>query len=101
MLMKHPHILQLIARHKFRDIKPLKGQCHEISDFRFFYELVSPKPLSVTFGPFQIFQKIEIFAEIFAAQGAPPVSPVANEKKIFNRWCTFTCEYLSEFSKTN
>jgi hypothetical protein len=28
-------------------IGPLKGQCHEIFDFRFFYESVSPKPLSV------------------------------------------------------
>jgi hypothetical protein len=45
---------------KSRDTVPLKGQCHEI-----------------TLGSFRIFQK---FAEIFASQGAPPVSttPVAN-----------------------
>jgi hypothetical protein len=44
---------------------------------------VSPKPLSIPLGPFEFFRK---FAEIFAAQGAPPVSltPVANEK-IFNQ----------------
>jgi hypothetical protein len=33
----------------------LKGQCHEIFDFRFFHESVSPKPLSLPLGPFQIF----------------------------------------------
>ncbi len=37
--------------------------------------------ISVTLGPFQIFWK---FAEIFAAQGAPPLSltPVANAKNL-------------------
>ncbi len=29
------------------------GQCHEIFDFRFFYESVSPKPLSILLGPFR------------------------------------------------
>jgi hypothetical protein len=37
----------------------------------FFHETVSPKPLSISVGPFRIFGK---FAEIFAAQGEPPVS---------------------------
>jgi len=41
----------------------------------FFHESVSPKPLTIPFGPFKFFQK---FVEIFAAQGLPPVSPVAN-----------------------
>ncbi len=43
----------------------------------FCHESVSPKPLNIPLGPFQIFWK---FAEIFAAQGWPPVSttPVAN-----------------------
>jgi hypothetical protein len=36
----------------------LKGQCHEIFDFRFFYESVSPRPLSIPLGPFRIFSKI-------------------------------------------
>ncbi len=47
----------------------------------FFHESVSPKPLSIPLGPFHIFQK---FDEIFAAQGAPPVSltPVANGKNL-------------------
>ncbi len=55
----------------------LKGQCHEIFASGFFHESVSPKPLSIPLGPFRIFRK---FAEIFAAQGWPPVSttPVAN-----------------------
>ncbi len=30
---------------------PSKGQCHEISDFWFFHESVSPKPLSILLGP--------------------------------------------------
>jgi hypothetical protein len=37
----------------------------------FFHESVSPQPLSLPLGLFQIFSK---FTEIFAAQGAPPVS---------------------------
>jgi hypothetical protein len=36
-----------------------------------FHESVSPKPLIIPLGPFRIFRK---FAEIFAAQGLPPVS---------------------------
>ncbi len=55
----------------------LKGQCHEIFDFWFFHESVSPKPLSIQTGRFEFFRKS---AEIFAVQSAPPVSltPVAN-----------------------
>ncbi len=47
------------------------GQCHKIFDFRFFHESVSPQPLSIPLGPLQIFHN---FSEIFAAQGATPVS---------------------------
>ncbi len=36
----------------------LKGQCHEIFDFWFFHESVSPKPLSIQLGQFLIFSKI-------------------------------------------
>ncbi len=36
----------------------LKGQCHEIFDFRFFHELVSPKLLNIPLGPFRISLKI-------------------------------------------
>jgi hypothetical protein len=36
----------------------LKGQCHEILTSGFFQEPVSPKPLSIPFGPFRIFLKI-------------------------------------------
>jgi hypothetical protein len=39
----------------------------------FFYELVSPKTLSLLLGPFRFFRKL---LEVFAAQGAPAV-PVA------------------------
>jgi hypothetical protein len=102
---------------------PLKGQCHKIFDLRLFHESVSPKPLSIPLRTLRIFRK---FAEIFAAQGAPPVSltlasnfpsiswtPVANLPpvstavpggKICRRcrwcwWCTLTDEYLRKFSK--
>jgi hypothetical protein len=37
---------------------PLKRQCHEISTSGFFHKSVSPKPLSIPLGPFQIFSKI-------------------------------------------
>ncbi len=54
----------------------LKGQCHEIFSFRFFHESSSPKPLKITLGTFQnVWQK---FVDIFASQGAPPVSTIAN-----------------------
>ncbi len=48
----------------------------------FFHESVSPQPQSIQLGPFQIFRK---FLEIFARQGAPPVSttPEANFATIF------------------
>ncbi len=36
----------------------LKGQCHEIFDFRFFHESVSPKHLSIPLRPFRNFSKI-------------------------------------------
>jgi hypothetical protein len=49
----------------------LKGQCHEIFDFWFFHESVSPKPPSILLGPFRIFLKI-CGDTVFAAQGAPP-----------------------------
>jgi hypothetical protein len=38
----------------------LKGQCHEIFDFGFVHESDSPKPLSITLGPFQIFLNIHV-----------------------------------------
>jgi hypothetical protein len=38
--------------------KFLKGQCHEIFDFRFFHESGSPKSLSIPYVAFQIFSKI-------------------------------------------
>jgi hypothetical protein len=40
---------------KVQQVLRLKGQCHEIFDFCFFFhESVSPKPLSIPLGPFQI-----------------------------------------------
>jgi hypothetical protein len=37
---------------KNNTFNPLKGQCHEIFDFWFFHESVSPKPLIIPLGPF-------------------------------------------------
>ncbi len=55
-------LIQLsISRFNFciRRYQPsLKGVWHEIFDFRFFHESVSPKPPSVPLGPFWIFSKI-------------------------------------------
>ncbi len=34
---------------------PLKGVWHEIFDFRFFHKSLSPGPMSIPLGPFQIF----------------------------------------------
>ncbi len=43
----------------------------------FFHESVSPQPQSIPLRPFRIVRK---FAEIFAIQGAPPVSPTSVAK---------------------
>ncbi len=58
-------------------------------DFRllFFHESVSPRPLSIPFGPFRIFSKT---AEIFAAQGG-------KWKK--SSIIKVLSEYLREFSR--
>jgi hypothetical protein len=56
----------------------LKGQCHEIFFFWFFFiNQFPPSPRVFHLDRFEFFRK---FAEIFASQGAPPVSttPVAN-----------------------
>jgi hypothetical protein len=60
----------------------LKGQCTR--DFRllvFFMNQFPPSILVYQYGLFEFFRK---FAEIFAAQGKPPVSttPVANGKNL-------------------
>ncbi len=63
-------------------------------DFRlqvFFMNQFPPSSWWYHLGRFEFFRK---FAEIFAAQGAPPVSR-------WNRWCAFTCKYLREFSKNS
>ncbi len=59
----------------------LKGQCHEIFDFKFSTWISFPQPLIIPIGPFRIFSKLP---EIFTVQGAPPVSlaPVANGKNL-------------------
>ncbi len=60
----------------------LKGQCHEIFDFRFFFLNQFPtSPWVSHYGRLEFFQK---FAEIFAAQGAPSVFiDSSGKEKIF------------------
>ncbi len=55
----------------------LKGHCHEIFCFLFFMNQFPPSPRLSHQDRFEFFRK---FAEIFARQGAPPVSttPVAH-----------------------
>ncbi len=55
----------------------LKRQCHKIFATGFFMNHLPPSPLKITLGSFMFFRK---FAEIFASQGAPPISmtPVEN-----------------------
>jgi hypothetical protein len=59
----------------------LKGKCHEIFDFTFSTSINFPQAPDNTIRAVSNFRK---FAEIFAAQGAPPVSltPVANGKNL-------------------
>jgi hypothetical protein len=59
----------------------LKGQCHEIFDFRFSTWIRFPQAPDYTIRAVSNF--LRKFAEIFGAQDAPPVSltPVANGKK--------------------
>ncbi len=77
-----PKTVHLNPKCRFTKIK-LKGTVSR--DFRllvFFMNQFPPSPWVYHYGRFEIFRK---FAEIFAAQGLPPVSltPVANAK-IFN-----------------
>jgi hypothetical protein len=79
----------------------LKEQCHEIFDFRFFHESVSPKPLRIPLGPF--FEFSRKFAEIFAAQGSPPVllTPVANGKYLQSeKFSLFFRDFSKKFEMT-
>jgi hypothetical protein len=59
------------------DLCQLNVQCHGILTCGFFHESVSPKPLNILLGPFQIFFK---FVEVFAAQGAPNGKNFQSEK---------------------
>ncbi len=54
----------------FIGLTALKGQRREIFAFRFFYELVSPRPLGIPLGTLRIFLKLH-GDKVFAAQGAP------------------------------
>ncbi len=71
-----------------KGINSLKGQCHDIFDFRFFSWISFPWVTHE--GRFEFFRTN---AEIFAAQGSnlPPCC--------WYRRCTLTCEYINEFPK--
>ncbi len=62
-----------------KPIRPFERDSARFSTSGTFHESVSPKPLSIPLGPFLIFST---FTEIFAGEGATPVSLtlVANGK---------------------
>ncbi len=78
-VLRYWHFSRYTKLNQFFSMRPrsvqnfniLKGQCHEIFDFWFFYDSVSPQPQNIPMERFEFFRK---FAEIFASQGAPPVS---------------------------
>ncbi len=70
----------------------LKGTVSRDFDFWFFHESVSPKPLNIPLGPFQIFSKVREDIRSSRCTNLPPVS-------LIPVWCTLTCDYLCEFSK--
>ncbi len=49
---------------RFRICDTLKGQCHEIFDFRFFHESVSPQPLSILLGSSNVFTNLRRYSQI-------------------------------------
>jgi hypothetical protein len=63
----------LLKLESCKHVCTLKGQCHEIFDFRFFHEIVSPKLLTPEYPnrPFRIFSKTR--GDI-STQCAPPVA---------------------------
>jgi hypothetical protein len=67
--------------------------------FWFFHKTVSTQPQSIQFRQFRIFRK---FAEIFASQGAPPVSttPVANFSTIFASLVDTGCKFATGVNDT-
>jgi hypothetical protein len=74
----------------------LKGQCHEIFCFWFFFhQSVSPQPHSIPLGPFRIFSKIR-GDTVFAIQGAPPVSttPAANFASVVDTGGKFAADVV-------
>jgi hypothetical protein len=74
----------------------LKGQCHEIFDFRFFTWISFPPASDDTIKAVSNF--FRKFAEIFAAQGASPVAltPSANGKNLQSEKFSL---FLLEFGK--
>ncbi len=61
----------------------LKGVWHEIFSFRIFHESVSPGPLSMPLGPFQIFSKIHGDIRLSAVATTPAMKEKNFEVYIF------------------
>jgi hypothetical protein len=63
-----------------------KGQCHKVFNFMFFHKSVSPKPLSILLGPFQILSKI--FGDIRSSRCTRvSLTPVVNGKNFKKILC--------------
>jgi hypothetical protein len=73
----------LLAQRYILYFRHLKGQCHEIFDFWFFHESVSPKNLSIPLRPFRIFSKIR--GDIRGSRCTTGVNDTGGMEKIFNQ----------------
>jgi hypothetical protein len=74
----------------------LKGQCHEIFCFWFFYESVSPQPQSVPLGPFRIFFKKslrywQLKGPNGILRGLGETDSWKNQKQKISLHCPFNC----------
>ncbi len=93
-----------------------KGEFHEIFDFWFFHESVSPKPLSSYYTIWAVsnfFENSRRHSQLKLQQryrwhrwqfatGTNNTSETGGKicrRCCWHRWCTLTCEYLRELSK--
>ncbi len=72
---------------------PLKGQCYEIFDFRFFSWIGSPIRAVSNF-----FETLQRYSQLKVHRCRWHLWQICYRCHWY-RWCTFTCEYLREFSK--
>ncbi len=74
---------------------PLKGQCYEIFDFRFFSWIGSPIRAVSNF-----FETLQRYSQLKVHRCRWHLWQICYRCHWY-RWCTLTCEYLPEFSKNS